>query len=599
VKNLALVNDPNDPDSYKAYTIANESSGKTTVKISQSGGYVEFKVPEYFEGRENRVAIKVRHCITDDGYEEVAGLNDLISKGQEGAMKVSVNGEERTLLDTHSGMAEQDALTLSSKNNRHYVGKAGKGLDDGQSRFYYNDADGVIKGEVKAGDTVRLTPEINEKVTYCYIDLVDIELIPQAKTQPEGYLSITDCGAIPNDGEDDAIALRNAVDTVNADPDTYRGIWIPEGTFDMKKYKKYNWNTAAADFTGLRVLGAGAWYSKFVSYYNDLSYVGWTPDYRTGNNTVLRDFAIFADETYIREFALAYGSRVGLWGSGSHFISNMWFENTGACTWLYDANGVFDNNRIYNTWADGFNLNCDCAGVMYINNYLRGTGDDSLALFADSREKSSRIHDAKIKNNTTHCNWTAAGVDLWGGDDIIVENNLIVDSAAFGIAMHSAIGAAQCPMPNDIWIRNNTLIHCGEKSDLATGRGAIFIVSSIQQGDSPYVTVTKMEDVYIENNEFLDNPYAFFVAFANGNRDDINPEMRYNYIRNVGIAVPGDEYLTSYSNGVVQGNIEYSYNVFEGKSANMRKSYSNLVNEYLNNNIPASLWNKEEEVLKP
>ena len=229
--------DPLSPERYHHRTVTGEASGRSTVKIEENGGYVEFTVPEWFEGKTDRTAITVRHSITD--YVDEKGN----SVGQDGKMKVSINGQQVNILDSFNNFKEQDTLTISSKYTRGYSNKGGSSngyvyVEDGDSAFWYNDTFGIIQGDLKPGDVIRLEPEINDAVTYCYIDCIDLEVIEEPKEKPENFISITECGAVANDGLDDGPALRAAVDMVNEDPYTYAGVWIPDGTFDIDVYKR-------------------------------------------------------------------------------------------------------------------------------------------------------------------------------------------------------------------------------------------------------------------------------------------------------------------------------------------------------------------------
>ena len=76
-----------------------------------------------------------------------------------------------------------------------------------KSANYFKDA------HINKGDTVTIT---NLDSTPVGIDLVDLEKAPDAIRQPENSVSITDFGAIANDGSDDYQAFMAAIESAKA-----------------------------------------------------------------------------------------------------------------------------------------------------------------------------------------------------------------------------------------------------------------------------------------------------------------------------------------------------------------------------------------------
>lgn len=578
--NLGEVTNPQDIKRYEVHSIEAESSGKATVKITQSGGYVEFKVPEWVDGATDRMAITVRNSIPDKTS------NNVYSTGQDGKMKVSVNGVPVTLLDSFQNFKEVDSMTLSSKYSQGYTSGKGYGASGLKQNtykgFHYDDAYAVIKGEIKPGDIIRLEPEINDEITYCYIDCVDLEVIPEAKQQPEGYLSIIDCGAIANDGLDDGEALRKAVDEVNANPTKYRGIWIPAGTFDIYSYAGSNLMTAA-DFTGIRVLGSGEWTTKLLAHLG-----AWTDDsgnFKVGENTIVRSMSIHGTAIARRSVDGIVTGANAFNGWDSVFFENIWLEHWGAGGWISNPSGVFRNNRIKNTWADGINVNRSATDIIFEKNFMRGTGDDSIAVFSNCEYGEAISENIVIKANTTVAPWVACGIAIWGGRNIKVTHNMVND-----VALHGGIGLKQwgvlAPAGENIWYTYNRIERCGNWNEGNQLNAAFEAIP----GEFTELRNCTFRNIYFDNNECIDNPFLFMRISSHPMAENIYISFRNNYIRNTGLATPEERTLFIWHTSSVKGTAWFKDNVFDGEYDNLKVSRATEMEEQYIGNLPNN-WN--------
>ena len=68
--------------------------------------------------------------------------------------------------------------------------------------------------------------------------------------EPAGFISITSCGATPNDGSNDSPAIQTCINNARSQG---QGVWIPAGTF--------NSTSASLDANGATIRGAGMWHS--------------------------------------------------------------------------------------------------------------------------------------------------------------------------------------------------------------------------------------------------------------------------------------------------------------------------------------------------
>ena len=574
------VTNPKDTSRYLPNTIETESSGKATVKISDPDGYVEFTVPEWFSGEENLTAITVRHSITDIIDEK--GL----SVGQDGKLKISINGEPATVIDYFKNK-ETDSIKLSNKYSKGYSSTylgAGNSLEKkGEyGSFYYDDGYGVIKGTIKPGDKIRLMPVIDDAVTECYIDCVDVENIPNPLEKPDNFLSIMDMGAVPNDDMDDGVALRAACDAVRKDPYTYAGVWIPKGHFDVKTFVGNG--SQGANFDGIRVIGAGMWYSMLHSPNANLA--AWNACYSTSENTVLNNFAMHS-ETVQRGWAYN-GESTGaicVYGKGANFVSKIWMEHWNAGLWMANGTGVYRNNRIKNTWADGINVHGNGSGVVYERNFLRGTGDDALAIFSNAAEKVNLVKNIKIKNNNVSAVWFASGITIWGADKVEINNNLVRDSGTgAGIALNS--WGWDTPATSNAWIRNNRVERCGNINEGKQDQGAFTMTPGYYSEN--YNSI--FYNVYFENNETIDNPSVFFRISSQPEAYLVDIDLRYNYVRNTCLAFPERRRLFQWQTSDVMGTVRITQNLLDGAFNKLLGSNSTQVTEIVKDNIPNN-WN--------
>ena len=579
------VTDYSSPERYYAGTITGESSGRANVLIDENGGYVEFTVPEWFEGRTDRTVITVRHSI-NDCIDESGN-----SVGRDGKMKISINGSEVKPLDSFNEFKEMDYLTLSNKYSIGY-GSSGNGLaysEGALSKFLLDDAFGVLPGDIKPGDVIRLEPEINDDVTYCYIDCIELETIDEPKTKPERFLSIADCGAVADDGLDDAEALRAAVQKINDNPYTYDGLWIPEGTYDIINYVGDR-NCHAASFNGIRVLGSGIWTSRLVNHRH--TGTAWAANYTIGEGTVIRDLA-FHGQTIARGWN-SYGA-ICLNGKGMNHLENVWIEHYNCGVWVANGSGVYRKVRIKNTWADGINNHNTSDGLVYEKSFGRANGDDPFVIYSassvkpgESSETPDLVKDVKIKNNIVYSTWHASGITIWGGENIDIMNNLVCDVSGGGGISLNAWGWNTCAT-NNVWITHNRIERCGNQATDGQQTGAISIVP----GKAVEGCNNKYMNTYFDSNEFIDNPYLLMRISSQNGADEVLFDMNYNYARNSCLALPdvSKKRLVEYRNAATNGALNYFYNVYEGDYYKFKTSHTEDVEEAFVGNLPEEWGN--------
>ncbi|RZT27874.1 F5/8 type C domain-containing protein [Kribbella sp. VKM Ac-2569] len=440
---------------------ATESSGRSSVRLNSSGQYVEFTSTMPTN------SVVVRNSIPDSAD----------GQGLQATISLYVNGTFK------------QKLTLSSRNSWLYGNTdQPEGLTNtpgGDARRLFDESHALLGTSYPAGTKFRLQRDSGDTASYYIIDLVDLEQVAPALSQPAGCTSITQYGAVPNDGVDDADAIQRAVtDDQNG---VISCVWIPEGQWRQEKkiltddpLNRGQYNQVGISNATIR--GAGMWYSQLYSTIEPQNAGGINHPHE-GNfgfdidkNVQLSDIAIFGSGRIRGGDGNAEGG-VGLngrFGTGTK-ISNVWIEHSNVGVWVgrdYDnipelwgpADGLeFSGMRIRDTYADGINLSNGTRNSKVFNSSFRTTGDDALAVWANKYVKDQAVdvgHDNTFTNNTVQLPWRANGIAIYGGYGNKIENNLVYDTMNYpGIML--ATDHDPLPFSGTTLIANNALYRCG------------------------------------------------------------------------------------------------------------------------------------------
>jgi hypothetical protein len=306
--------------------------------------------------------------------------------------------------------------------NDSYDGMS-KDPTDGLPHVFWDEAHTLIMGApVAPGSTISLRKDAANNASYYDIDVVDVENPAPPATQPAGSLSIASYGARPNDiSFDSTSAIQNCINAAQAQG---RSVWIPPGTYYLN-------TPAGLVATGITIEGAGMWYSTI--YYNPPLPAPVTSNVFLPVSVTMRNFAIDGN-------AISAHSGDGNGGAinikGDHWlVDSLWIQHEGAGVWADGTNGLVQNNRVNNTWADGINLNNGNGGqgndtgndLVARNNFVRGTGDDGIAI-NDGGGTSKGMNNITVLQNTVVAPWWANNIAVYGGTNDVVANNLVTDS---------------------------------------------------------------------------------------------------------------------------------------------------------------------------
>ncbi|MFE6335916.1 CARDB domain-containing protein [Streptomyces sp. NPDC057798] len=440
---------------------ATESSGRRSVRLDTTGDHVEFTSTSAAN------SIVVRNSIPDSA---------------------TGGGREATLSLYADGRFVRK-LTLSSKHSWLYGSTDDpEGLTNtpgGDARRLFDESNALLTETYPAGTKFRLQRDAGDSAAFYIIDLIDLEQVAAPATKPATCTSITEYGAVPNDGIDDADAIQRAV---TADQ---KGeidcVWIPAGQWRQEKKILTDdpLNRGQYNQVGIRdvtVRGAGMWHSQLYAL---------TPPHQAGginhphegnfgfdidHNTKISDIAIFGSGTIRGGDGGAEGGVAlnGRFGKDTK-ITNVWIEHANVGAWVgrdYSnipelwgpGDGVeFSGVRIRNTYADGVNFANGTRNSTVYNSSFRNTGDDALAVWASKYVKDTSVdigHDNHFRNNTIQLPWRANGIAVYGGYGNTIENNLISDTMNYpGIML--ATDHDPLPFSGQTLIANNGLYRTG------------------------------------------------------------------------------------------------------------------------------------------
>ncbi|WP_221464476.1 CARDB domain-containing protein [Actinophytocola algeriensis] len=441
-----------------------ESSGRKSVRLNSQGQYVEFTSTNQAN------SIVVRNSIPD-----APG-----GGGQDATISLYANG---TFVQK---------LTLSSKHSWLYGNTDDpEGLTNtpqGDARRLFDESHALLSQSYPAGTKFRLQRDSGDNASFYIIDLIDLEQVAPAASKPANCTSITEYGAVPNDGNDDTAAIQRAVtDDQNG---VISCVWIPAGQWRQEQKiltddptvpnggGQYN----QVGISNVTIRGAGMWHSQLYTLTQPQNAGGINHPHE-GNfgfdidkNTQISDIAIFGSGRIRGGDGGAEGG-VGLngrFGTGTK-ITNVWIEHANVGAWVgrdYSnkpelwgpGDGLeFSGVRIRNTYADGINFTNGTRNSKVFNSSFRTTGDDSLAVWANQYVKDTSVdvaHDNVFTNNTIQLPWRANGIAIYGGYGNKIENNLIYDTMNYpGIML--ATDHDPLPFSGQTLIANNALYRCG------------------------------------------------------------------------------------------------------------------------------------------
>ncbi|MFJ5116062.1 hypothetical protein ACIQAD_36105 [Streptomyces sp. NPDC088551] len=384
-------------------TLEGEASGYALVELKANGDSVTLT---------NNTGKNANSLVVRASIPDAAG-----GGGINATLNLYVNGVFR------------QAIALSSQQAWNYRG-ATTNPDDPRAggvayRFYNEFPLRVTGAAIAPGSTIQLKKDAGNTTAVYDIDSVDLENVGAALAQPANSISVVSNGADPNFQRDSTVAIQ---DTVNAARSQGKSVWIPQG-----KYLTNSLVSRPLDFTGVKVQGAGMWYTTLYRKV-PLPANSWRSQIVVGTKTTLTDLQIDTNAVW-RGIGGTGGSDYGVNTGGTGWlIDRLWTRHIDA-NWLSGTDGILQNSRTADSYGDGYNINngntpnADKLGlnITVRNSFARNTGDDSFATYSDAGPtgKNGQVSGAKILNNTAVAPWWANGIRVAGGKNVEVRNNVV------------------------------------------------------------------------------------------------------------------------------------------------------------------------------
>ena len=478
--------------------VENQSSSKeadrATAREASGQAYVDLptNASVSFIAQAEANAVTVRYTVPD---------------GESGKVEVKVNN---TVIGT---------LDLSSKSNWQYLDNYKYHPDgdvkvhdtpaaDRLARFQFDEVSQLFKeANIKVGDKVTIT---NIDSTPVGIDLVDLEKAPDAIKQPENSVSITDFGAVANDGSDDYQAFMAAIESAKA---SKKSVYIPEGQFDFSEQL----HIYAPE--GVKISGAGQWHTKL--HFTSTKIGGGGIVFEHGTNKIdFGNVSMDSDLTSRYNEGANYKGISGTLGHGSsihdikieHFEVGAWIGDYAPASDMHYTDGLtISNATIRNNFADGVNFAQGTSNSTVINSNIRGNGDDGLATWSSNHENTNAnvAENNRFLNNTVELGWRAAGIGIFGGKGHEVANNLIKDNANWsGVRLNTVFKNSRNFDLNDtgISVHDNLLVNNGTNADTyGRVKGSIDLEEGRDYATPEKDILGELKNIKIENNTIVNN----------------------------------------------------------------------------------------------
>lgn len=478
--------------------VENQSSSKeadrATAREASGQAYVDLptNASVSFIAQAEANAVTVRYTVPD---------------GESGKVEIKVNN---TVIGT---------LDLSSKSNWQYLDNYKYHPDgdvkvhdtpaaDRLARFQFDEVSQLFKeANIKVGDKVTIT---NIDSTPVGIDLVDLEKAPDAIKQPENSVSITDFGAVANDGSDDYQAFMAAIESAKA---SKKSVYIPEGQFDFSEQL----HIYAPE--GVKISGAGQWHTKL--HFTSTKIGGGGIVFEHGTNKIdFGNVSMDSDLTSRYNEGANYKGISGTLGHGSsihdikieHFEVGAWIGDYVPASDMHYTNGLtISNATIRNNLVDGVNFAQGTSNSTVINSNIRGNGDDGLATWSSIHENTNAhvAENNRFLNNTVELGWRAAGIGIFGGKGHEVANNLIKDNANWGgVRLNTVFKNSHNFDFNDtgISVHDNLLVNNGTNADTyGRVKGSIDLEEGRDYATPEKDILGELKNIKIENNTIVNN----------------------------------------------------------------------------------------------
>ncbi|WP_240363550.1 discoidin domain-containing protein [Streptomyces sp. S1A1-7] len=246
--------------------------------------------------------------------------------------------------------------------------------------------------------------------------------------------------------------------------------------------------------------------------------------------------------------------------TGTDWLADgIWTQHTMSGFWASGTGGKVQNSRLTSIWADGINVNNVSLGtdtgnnLTVTNNFVRGTGDDAIAINSvnyntnsdGSKTYYNPMTNVTVSDNTSIAPWGGKGVGIYGGSGHQVKDNYIGDTARyiglgagrFGVNGSDLLSAT---------VTGNTVVRSGGNA-YSQGQPALHIGNG---GDGQNTGI--VDKVTVNGNTVTDSLYDG-IAFSTSTNTLLQDNPASNPGRN-GIAISPSYYPAPTGSATITGN---------------------------------------------
>lgn len=440
----------------------------TPVQEASARGYAELRSPGHGVGvtaLRDADGIFVRACIPD---APTGG-------GTRATLRLSVDGDERTTIALDSRYA-----WLYGKGNGQSNDPA-----DGPPHVFWDEFSARIPGGIRAGQTLRLWIAAGDAGDYVRIDCLDLEAVAPPTQRPADALSALDYGAVPDDDGDDTAALQACAD---AAAEAGVEAWLPPGRYLQQERIR---------LTGTVLRGAGPWYTELVGTTLGGGWTGTLGVTFSGVGAGVCGLSITSSAHTSRRDG---GAKPVTTSGGAHrwLVEDVHLSHTNVGLWMSRAHdGVVRRCRVTGTYADGININKSSSGNLVEHCFVRGCGDDGIALLSETGPDDTPAARNVARHNTISAIYWGHNLDLAGGNEQVMEDNLAQDGVGSGVFTINLPGAYPMFPAVDPVVRRNTFLRGGGNHSQQR-RGAVWI----------YAGSTAIEGLDFRHNQIIDSLFS-------------------------------------------------------------------------------------------
>lgn len=492
----------------EAYTIEAEASGRSAVRLAP-GQYVEFTLPAATN------ALTVRYSIPDapGGGGVTAPLG----------VRVGPHSTSLTMTSEYAYLYNQYPFTndpgAGLLHPDWWLAECGCVPQFDQPGFepakpfrpmkFYDEERLLLHKTYKAGDKVRLTAPAG--IAWTVIDLIDTELVGKPYVAKKA-VAVTDFGADPTGVRDSADAFDAAIAAAQQMGKT---VYVPAGRFRVDRH------IVVDDIT---IEGAGNWYTKVFGTEIALAEPAADGSTHTGVGFYGKDAAAGgSSDVHLRGFAIEGDVReridtdqVNAIGGAFHDSSfeRLHIQHTKVGMWFDGpmSNVVVEDNIIVDQIADALNFHIGVTDSVARNNFIRNSGDDALAMWAESKGGTTATNARNVfEHNTVQTPTLANGIAIYGGTDIVVAENLVADTIREGSALHAGSRFGAHAFGGVLTFRDNTTVRAGTRElNWNIGLGSMWL----------YALEGSISGVHVTGDHYLDSTYnAILLVSEWGVRD--------------------------------------------------------------------------------